>query len=140
MAPVDQRASTSGPFRGEVPFGCAPAVFIPDPPLVSYFDSDEFSDSSSSSSYFFPTSDSYIFSVPRLIPQRSRRLLDLFSGTGSVGAVYRAHGWQVVSLDIDPQWGASIQMDIRQWDYKQYARDFLERFLLPHRALSIPPR
>ena len=62
--------------------------------------------------------------MPRLISQRSRRLLDLFSGTGSVGSVYRAHGWQVVSLDIDPQWDATIQMDIRQWNFKQYPRDF----------------
>jgi biotin carboxyl carrier protein len=34
------------------------------------------------------------------------RLLDLFSGTGSVGAVYKQHGWEVVSLDMDPTRGA----------------------------------
>ena len=124
MAPDDKRAScASGTVRGGVPSteltpARAPRVFIPDPPLVYFIPSADFDTSSN----FLP--DFLFFSIPRLLPQRSRRLLDLFSGTGSVGAVYRAHGWQVMSLDVDPKWDATIQMDIRQWDFKQYPRDF----------------
>ena len=139
MAPDDKRAScASGPVRGGLPSTeltppRAPRVFILDPPLVSFILSDDFD----TSSYFFDQI-SYFFSIPRLLPQRSRRLLHLFSGTGSVGAVYRAHGWQVMSLDVDPKWDATIQMDIRQWDFKQYPRDFLVPFLLCRHAPSIP--
>ena len=43
------------------------------------------------------------------------RLLELFSGTGSVGKVARALGYEVVSLDLT---GATICCDILDWDYK----------------------
>ena len=46
------------------------------------------------------------------------RVLELFSGTGSVGKVCRAKGWGVESLDIDPR--ADINIDILEWDYKAY--------------------
>jgi hypothetical protein len=46
------------------------------------------------------------------------RLLELFSGTGSVGDVFREHGWSVLSLDRDMP--ADIQMDIMAWDYREY--------------------
>jgi hypothetical protein len=42
------------------------------------------------------------------------RVLELFSGTGSVGKVCRAKGWEVVSLDLK---GADINTDIMNWDY-----------------------
>ena len=43
------------------------------------------------------------------------RLLELFSGTGSVGRVAREDlGYEVVSLDLS---GATINCDIRAWDY-----------------------
>ena len=44
------------------------------------------------------------------------RLLELFSGTGSVGNVFKEHGWDVVSLDRDMP--ADISTDILDWDYK----------------------
>ena len=44
------------------------------------------------------------------------RLLELFSGTGSVGRIARAHGWDVLSLDLK---NADINEDIQTWDYQQ---------------------
>ena len=44
------------------------------------------------------------------------RLLEFFSGTGSVGEVFQEHGWEVVSLDRDMP--ADIQCDIMDWDYE----------------------
>ena len=45
------------------------------------------------------------------------KLLELFSGTGSVGTVAKDMGWSVVSLDLK---GADINCDILQWKYKKY--------------------
>ena len=45
------------------------------------------------------------------------KLLELFSGTGSVGTVCKDMGWTVVSLDLK---GADINCDILQWKYKKY--------------------
>jgi len=44
------------------------------------------------------------------------RMLELFAGTGSVGRVFREHGWEVVSLDRDMP--ADITCDIMDWDYR----------------------
>ena len=43
------------------------------------------------------------------------RLLELFSGTGSVGRVFRACGWDVTSLDLR---NADINTDVMRWDYR----------------------
>ena len=48
------------------------------------------------------------------------RLLELFSGTGSVGRAFADQGWEVVSLDIDPKSGADIVTDFMTWDYSVY--------------------
>ena len=45
------------------------------------------------------------------------KLLELFSGTGSVGAIARRMKWHVVSLDLKD---ADINCKILDWDYKQY--------------------
>ena len=45
------------------------------------------------------------------------KLLELFSGTGSVGKVARDKGYEVISLDLKD---ADINIDILKWDYKVY--------------------
>lgn len=45
------------------------------------------------------------------------KLLELFSGTGSVGKVAKALGWEVVSLDLK---NADIQTDILEWDFSVF--------------------
>ncbi|MFM7978216.1 MAG: hypothetical protein ACKPKO_02780 [Candidatus Fonsibacter sp.] len=47
------------------------------------------------------------------------RVLELFSGTGSVGNVCKALGMDVVSLDRDMP--ADIQTDIMDWGYNTYS-------------------
>jgi hypothetical protein len=43
-----------------------------------------------------------------------RVLLELFSGTGSVGRAFRAAGWRVISVDNDPRWSPDILGDVRE--------------------------
>jgi len=45
------------------------------------------------------------------------RLLELFSGTKSVGKVAEQYGYEVVSLDLK---NADINCNILEWDYKAY--------------------
>ncbi len=46
------------------------------------------------------------------------KLLELFSGTGSVGKVARFYGFDVVSLDRDIS--ANVKMDIMDWNYQEF--------------------
>ena len=46
------------------------------------------------------------------------KVLDLFSGTGSVARVLRRHGHDVTTLDKDMD--ADIKTDILDWDYRRY--------------------
>ena len=46
-------------------------------------------------------------------------LLELFSGTGSVGRPFRERGWDVIAVDTDGRFGCEIQTDILTWDYIQ---------------------
>ena len=52
------------------------------------------------------------------------RLLELFSGTGSVGNVAKDMGYEVVSVDRDMP--ATHQCDIMVWDYKQYPPKYFD--------------
>ena len=45
------------------------------------------------------------------------KLLELFSGTGSVGKVAKELGYEVVSLDLK---NADINADNLHWNYKQF--------------------
>jgi len=49
------------------------------------------------------------------------KVLELFSGTRSVGKVADSLGWEVLSLDLEME--ADIQIDIMKWDYKRYPRN-----------------
>lgn len=51
-------------------------------------------------------------------------VLELFSGTGSVGKVCEQLGWNVVSVDM--LLPADHQVDIMDFDYKQYPRDYFD--------------
>ena len=44
-------------------------------------------------------------------------LLELFSGTGSVGNAFRDRGWDVVPLDL--LMPADIKTDILKWNYQE---------------------
>ena len=50
-------------------------------------------------------------------------LLELFSGTKSVGTIARSLGFNVISLDLK---NADINTDILEWDYKQFDRNHFD--------------
>ena len=52
------------------------------------------------------------------------RVLELFSGTGSVGNVCKRLGCEVVSLDRDMD--ADIRTDIMDWDYRTYPPGYFD--------------
>ena len=51
------------------------------------------------------------------------RLLELFSGTRSVGIVAEDSGYEVVSLDLK---GADINIDILEWKYQDYPTGYFD--------------
>ena len=52
------------------------------------------------------------------------KVLELFSGTGSVGKVCKQLDWDVVSVDL--LLPADHQVDIMEFDYKQYPKDYFD--------------
>ena len=62
------------------------------------------------------------------------RLLELFSGTGSVGEGFRERGWEVVSLDSNPKSEADIIIDIRDWGPSTFPPGISMPFGLPPAA------
>ena len=53
-------------------------------------------------------------------------LLELFAVNGSVGRVFRACAWEVVSLDLDARSGADIITNIQDWDFTQFPDDHFD--------------
>jgi hypothetical protein len=56
----------------------------------------------------------------------TKRLLELFKGTGSVGKVATDYGYEVVSLDFDAKTNPTILADITMWDYSVYPPDYFD--------------
>ncbi|OLP95272.1 putative DNA (cytosine-5)-methyltransferase, partial [Symbiodinium microadriaticum] len=54
------------------------------------------------------------------------RLLELFSGTGSVGRAFEARGWEVTSLDSNPKADPTICSDILHWDFKAFESGYFD--------------
>ena len=54
---------------------------------------------------------------------KNKTLLELFSGSGSVGRVAESLGYSVVSLDLKD---AKIVTDILEWDYRQLMPDEID--------------
>ena len=52
------------------------------------------------------------------------RLLELFSGTGSIGKVFSARGWEVVSIDNDARTNPTIVANIGTFDYNMLGGRF----------------
>ena len=50
------------------------------------------------------------------------KVLELFSGTHSVGKVCEELGWNVISVDLELE--ATHKVDIMDFDYKQYPKDY----------------
>ena len=46
------------------------------------------------------------------------KLLELFSGTKSVGKVAKEMGWDVICLDMNPKTNPDIVGDVLEWNYK----------------------
>ena len=44
-----------------------------------------------------------------------RRVLELFSGTGSMGRAFEELGWEVISLDVDPKASPTVCAAICSW-------------------------
>jgi hypothetical protein len=54
------------------------------------------------------------------------RVLELFSGTGSIGRAFEKLGWTVTSLDINPKFEPTHVADILLWDYHVYRHDHFD--------------
>ena len=44
-------------------------------------------------------------------------MLDLFSGTGGASRAFREAGWEVVTVDNDPQHAPEVLADVRRWSW-----------------------
>ena len=48
------------------------------------------------------------------------RILELCAGTGSIGKAFRELGFEVISLDLMPDFSPTIEADLMTWDYRVF--------------------
>jgi len=51
-------------------------------------------------------------------------VLELFSGTHSIGNIFETNGWNIISVDLDNKFKPTHNIDILEFDYKQYPQDY----------------
>jgi hypothetical protein len=54
------------------------------------------------------------------------RLLELFSGTGSVGKVARELGWELTSMDLSPKYKPDYVADIMDFDFSIWPKGYFD--------------
>jgi len=54
------------------------------------------------------------------------KVLELFSGTKSIGKICDEYGWESISVDIHNKFNPTHLCDIMDFDYKQYAKDYFD--------------
>ena len=54
------------------------------------------------------------------------RVLELFKGTGSIGAAFERIGWAVISVDLVAKFNPTHVANVANFDYKQYAPDYFD--------------
>ena len=54
------------------------------------------------------------------------RILEIFCGTKSMGKVFEKNGWEVISIDIEKKWKPTICIDVLEWDYKSFDKNYFD--------------
>ena len=54
------------------------------------------------------------------------RVLELFSGTGSIGKCCKELGWESISVDLESKFNPTHLCDIMDFNYKQYSPDYFD--------------
>ena len=68
------------------------------------------------------------------------RILELYSGTGSLARAARAQGHEAVTLDICPRHNPTICVSILEWDHSVYpGGGVLQQYHTLDMLHSIPP-
>ena len=52
------------------------------------------------------------------------RVLELFKGTGRIGAAFEHIGWEVISVDLVAKFNPTHVANVANFGYKQYAPDY----------------
>jgi len=52
-------------------------------------------------------------------------MLDLFCGSGGASAAFRAAGWRVVGVDVDPEVRPDVVADLSKWSWSGERPDFV---------------